>query len=156
MKKLFGILIFLFFVHLCIISPVFADPRMEINDNFCHFILDPTNTDNEVFVANCRAEITTIVPIPAAKGGLVTCENYIASGFGQVTKMIPQEAISLKPGETLRFTNVNSETPCTMVESNGRAYTSSNWESIIKVDNGKPKGFVKVTYRLFCRDGVQQ
>jgi hypothetical protein len=97
-----------------------------------------------------------IVPIPAAKGDLVTCENYIASGFGQVTKMIPQEAISLKPGETLRFTNVNSETPCTMVESNGRAYTSSNWESIIKVDNGKPKGFVKVTYRLFCRDGVQQ
>jgi len=31
-----------------------------------------------------------------------------------------------------------------MVESNSRAYTSSNWESIIKVDNGKPKGFVKI------------
>jgi hypothetical protein len=156
MKKLFSILIFLIFVHLCIISSVFADPRKEINDNFCHFILDPTNTDNEVFLANCRAEITTIVPIPAAKGDLVTCENYIASGFGQVTKMIPQGAISLKPGEILRFTNENSETPCTMVESNGRAYTSSNWESIIKVDNGKPKGFVKVIYRLFCRDGMQQ
>ena len=156
MKKLIGILMFFIFIHLCVVFPVSADPRMEINDNFCHFILDPTNTDNEVFLANCRAEITTIVPIPAAKGGLVTCENYIAGGFGQVTKMIPQEAISLKPGETLRFTNVNSETPCTMVESNGRAYTSSNWESIIKVDSGKPKGFVKVTYRLFCRDGVQQ
>ena len=156
MKKQLGILILLLFVHLCVVFPVFADPRMEINDNFCHFILDPANTDNEIFIANCRAEITTIVPPPASKENQVSCENYITSGYGQVAKMIPQEAISLKPGETLRFTNENSEAPCTMVESNGRAYTSNKWESIIKVENGKPKGFVKVTYRLFCRDGVQQ
>jgi hypothetical protein len=155
MNKMFGIIMFMIFVHLCIVIPVSADPRMEINDNFCHFILDPTDTDNEVFVANCRAEITTIVPTPAAKGDMVTCENYIASGFGQVTKMIPQGAIRLKPGETLKFTNENSGTPCTMVESNGRAYTSNSWESVIKVDNGKPKGFVKVHYMLYCRDGVQ-
>lgn len=155
MKKLCGILSFLIFAQLCVFLPVSADPRMEINDNFCHFILDPTNTDNEVFVANCRAEITTLVPLSAVRDSQVTCENYVASGYGQITKMIPQEAISLKPGETLRFTNENSDTPCTMVESNGRAYTSSNWESIIKVENGKPKGFVKVTYKLFCKDGRQ-
>lgn len=155
MKKLFAMLMFLSFFHLCIIFPAFGDPRMEINNNFCHFILDPTETDNEIFVANCRAEITTIVPLSVAKEGMVACENYMASGYGQVVKMIPKEAISLKPGETLRFTNEDSNAPCTMVESNGRAYTSRNWESVIKVENGKPKGFVKVTYRLFCRDGVQ-
>jgi hypothetical protein len=155
MKKLFGILIFFFFVHLCSVFPALADPRMEINDNFCHFILNPLETDNEVFVANCRAEITTIVPLPATRENQVACENYVASGYGQVIKMLPQQAIALKPGETLRFTNADSETPCTMVESNGRAYTSRNWESIIKVESGKPKGFVRVTYRLFCRDGVQ-
>jgi hypothetical protein len=77
MKKLVGMLMFLIFIHLCIVIPVSADPRMEINDNFCHFILDPTNTDNEVFVANCRDEITTIVPTPTAKENMVTCENYI-------------------------------------------------------------------------------
>jgi plastocyanin len=155
MRKLFGILLVLVFVHLFVIFPVSADPRMEINDNFCHFILDPCETDNEIFIANCRAEITTIVPPPAAKEGQVMCENYIASGYGQVVKMLPAEAIKVKPGETLRFTNQDSETPCTMVESNGRAYTSYNWESTVKVENGKPKGFVKVTYRLLCRDGHQ-
>ena len=90
---------------------------------------------------------------------LPPCISALYALFRPETNILfsyPQGAISLKPGETLRFTNENSETPCTMVESNGRAYTSSNWESIIKVDNGKPKGFVKVTYRLFCRDGVQQ
>ena len=156
MKKLFIMLMFLSFVHFCMILPVFADPRMEINDNFCHFILDPTETDNEIFAANCRAEVTTIVPSVTAKEGMVTCTNYVASGYGHVTRMIPKEAISIKPGETLRFTNEDSETPCTMVESNGRAYTSRNWESLIKVEKGKTKGFVKVTYTLFCRDGVQQ
>ena len=154
MKKIYIILFFLIFVQLCVVFPVSADPRMEINKNFCHFILDPTNTDNEVFVANCRAEITTNIPL-AAKEGQVACEGYVASGYGQVTRTIPQEAIPLKPGETLRFTNENSNVPCTMVESNGRAYTSNNWESVIKVEKGKPKGFVKVTYSLFCREGYQ-
>ena len=35
-----------------------ADPRMEINDNFCHCILDPIDTDNEVFIADCKPYIT--------------------------------------------------------------------------------------------------
>lgn len=86
MKKLYCILTFFIFIHLCIVFPVTADPRMEINDNFCHFILDPNDTDNGIFVANCRAEITTIVPAPAAKENQVSCENYIASGYGQVKK----------------------------------------------------------------------
>ena len=34
-----------------------ADPRMEISDNFCHCILDPIDTDNEVFVADCNPYI---------------------------------------------------------------------------------------------------
>jgi hypothetical protein len=38
---------------------------METNNNFCHFILDPDNTDHEVFLAGCNA-IITVAEKPAA------------------------------------------------------------------------------------------
>lgn len=44
MKKIYIILFFLIFVQLCVVFPVSADPRMEINKNFCHFILGACRT----------------------------------------------------------------------------------------------------------------
>jgi hypothetical protein len=133
---------------------VSADPRMETNSNFCHFILDPVNTDNEVFMAGCDSQITTIEVVPSGtKTNQVACENAAASGYGEVVKVIPSAASSLKPGQAARFTSEDSETPCTMVESNGRAYTSYNWQSIIRVEATNQRGFVKVFYRLLCQDG---
>jgi len=58
MKKLYGALFWIFFCLVCAVSHVSADPRMETNKNFCHFILDPTNTDNEVLAAGCNSTIT--------------------------------------------------------------------------------------------------
>lgn len=59
----------------------------------------------------------------------------------------------MSPGEILMFTSDNSEYPCTMVESNGRAYKSHKWQSIIEVKKPKHNGFVTVMYELFCQEG---
>ena len=139
-------------VCLVFASAVSADPRMETNNNFCHFILDPVNTDNEIFVAGCDSEITTIEAVPSASLQ-IKCENAVASGFGEVIKVVPQSAISIPPGRSVRFTSTDSATPCTMVESNGRAYTSYNWKSLISVESANRKGFVRVHYMLTCQDG---
>jgi hypothetical protein len=153
MKKPYIMLLFWIPVCLLVASAVSADPRMQTNDNFCHFILDPVNTDNEVFVAGCNSEITTVETVPSADLQ-IKCENAVASGFGEVTKVVPQSAILIPPGKTIRFTSDDSDTPCTMVESNGRAYTSHNWKSTISVESiMNRRGFVRVHYMLICQDG---
>lgn len=129
-----------------------ADPRMETNSNFCHFILDPQNTDNEVFVAGCDSEITTVEPQPAAAGPLA-CEYATASGYGEAIKVIPQAAIAIPPGSEVHLTSEDSETPCTMVESNGRAYQSRTWRSSISVERAQRRGYVRVRYSIFCQGG---
>ena len=158
MKKIFTVLFMVMFVYLCVAFPVSADPRMETNKNFCHFILDPANTDNEVFFAGCNSIITTLekietVGIVEPKPNVPEC-NYIASGFAKRSKQMPPEAAPLAPGTTLTLTSDDSTTPCTMVESNGTAYKSHNWTSTIKVGAVKKRsGLVTVTYELFCQDG---
>ena len=153
MKKPY-IIVLLVHVLFFIASSVSADPRMETNNNFCHFILDPIYTDNEVFVAGCDSEITTIETVPTVSIK-ISCENAVASGFGEAKKVVPQSAILLSPGQSVKFTSDDSDTPCTMVESNGRAYTSHNWQSTIQVEATNRKGFVRVHYMLFCKDGQQ-
>jgi len=43
-----------------------------------------------------------------------------------------------------------------MVESNGRAYKSYDWISVIRVYEPNEWGSVKVVYRLECFDGRVQ
>jgi hypothetical protein len=43
-----------------------------------------------------------------------------------------------------------------MVESNGRAYKSYNWLSVINVQEPSQAGIVKVVYKLQCFDGKVQ
>jgi hypothetical protein len=157
MKKIF--VLSLLVVPMCLLSAmnVSADPRMETNKNFCHFILDATNTDNEVFMAGCDSVITVDEKV-AEVGNIqmssnILC-NYVASGYGKVEKVIPLAIAPLPPGNTLVFTSDMSETPCTMVESNGRAYKSYNWKSTIKVQR-KNTNYVTVQYELTCQDGHQ-
>ena len=161
MKKLLFALSLVVPVFLFAAHNAWADPRMETNNNFCHFIMDPYNTDFEVFIAGCNAEITvaqkvTVAPKATTSGANQTeCENenYSASGYGKVEKVIPASAISIPPGKSLVFTNNSSNTPCTMVESNGREYRSNNWQSTIKVTRASQRGYVKVDYELYCWDG---
>jgi hypothetical protein len=176
MKKIFFIFLLLIFVQLSGDLTAFADPRMEINKNFCHFILDPNNTDNEVFMAGCNAEITVTENVATASqniktvpenikdiGSLISTaceENYVASGYSIVKKWIPVEAAPLLPTTSIVITSNDSEYPCTMVESNGRAYKSYKWRSTIKAGwvqiigrGADRREFVQITYELFCQDG---
>lgn len=157
MKKRIALLPLLIAVHLLAVATASADPRMETNNDFCHFILDPNNTDNEVFVADCGSVITTIEKIVSSGTAHIQCEenNRIASGYATVTRVVQQVASPISPGTTVTFTSGDSATPCTMVESNGRAYTSNKWRSTIKAGTASKKGLVTVQYELFCQDGAQ-
>jgi len=157
MKTRIVLLPVLIALHLLAVATASADPRMETNKDFCHFILDPNNTDNEVFAADCGSVITTIEKIVNSETVHIKCEenNRIASGYATVTRVVQQAASPILPGTTVIFTSGDSATPCTMVESNGRAYTSSKWQSTIKAGTATRKGFVTVQYELFCQEGEQ-
>ena len=157
MKKRFFLLLLLVTMHLILIAIASADPRMETNNNFCHFILNADNTDNEVFLAGCNSIITVVEKVAAAANMKINCteQNYVASGYATVTKEMPVAAAPLAPGTTLRFTSDDSVEPCTMVESNGRAYKSNKWKSSIKVGRANKNNIVTVHYELFCQDGQQ-
>ena len=155
MKRTFMCFFLVVSAYLPAALAVFADPRMETNKNFCHFILDPDNTDNEIFMAGCNSVITVVEKAANASYAQGQCsDNAVAIGYGTVKKVVPLEMAPLPTGETSVLTSGMSDTPCTMVESNGRAYTSKTWQSSIKVDPGK-KGYVTVSYELFCQEGYQ-
>ena len=130
---------------------------METNKNFCHFILNAGDTDNEVFLAGCNSVITVVEKVAAAGSATVQCEenNYMANGYGTATKIVPQAAAPIPPGTTLKFTNTDTDTPCTMVESNGRQYRSTKWQSITRVSQAVRKNPVTVYYEIICQEGVQ-
>ena len=156
MKKL-SVFLLLISVHIVFAVTASADPRMETNDNFCHFILNAQNTDNEVFLAGCDSVITVVEKVASAGQVTVNCEdnNLMANGYAAVTKVVPQAAAPIPPGTTLKFTSNDSETPCTMVESNGRQYRSHKWQSIIRVSSAVRKNPVIVYYEIICQEGVQ-
>jgi hypothetical protein len=165
MKKFRSLVVLLAVSFLLMPFNAFADPRMETTKNFCHFILSPDNTDNEVFIAGCDSSIVTVVKevtqeLGADKAGSgkpnVACTNTVAYGYGTVTKEIPQVLVPIPVGTTLTYTSNDSATPCTMVESNDRSYVSSVWESRIKVAKSSTRGFVKVVYQLYCGEGTVQ
>jgi hypothetical protein len=157
MKRI-SVLLFIFVTaHMLFAFTAFADPRMETNNNFCHFILNADNTVNEVFLAGCDAVITVVEKVAAAVNTQTNCteQNYVASGYAVVTKEMPLAAALLAPNNTLRFTSNDSAVPCTMVESNGRAYKSNKWRSSIKLGRPNRNSIVTVYYELFCQDGQQ-
>jgi hypothetical protein len=156
MKKVF-VFILIILVYAVFAVTASADPRMETNDNFCHFILNAGNTDNEIFLAGCDSVITVVEKVAAAGQATANCEesNFMANGYGTAIKIVPQSAAPIPPGTTLKFTNADSETPCTMVESNGRQYRSHKWQSIIRVSQAVRKNPVTVSYEISCQEGVQ-
>lgn len=180
MKRILACLLFVFSLHLLVALTAYADPRMETNKNFCHFILEAVNTDHEVFLAGCDSTITVAIVTPTAGSPEVQCEdqNRVASGYAAATKVMPAAAAPL-PAGTLTITSNDCDTPCTMVESNGRAYRSTSWQSVITVtaiaaatpatpNTPNPRrirpttaavadapAMVTVQYELSCTDGHQ-
>ena len=148
-----------------------ADPRMEISDNFCHCILDPIDTDNEVFIADCQPFVTVekspennMEPEENVESeentedekyleNEIHCDGYTAKGYAKVARRAPEVAAPLLAGQARIITSEDSKTPCVMVDSNGREYKSRNWVSSIKVSRPNKNGLVWVVYELICLDG---
>lgn len=157
MKKIAAVFLLLA-VPLLFTAVAQADPRMETNNNFCHFILDPENGDNEVFLADCAAVITVteiVDPdqpqVSVAPGEQSECnDNYRATGYGEASKRVPALVAPIPPGETLVFTSRDSEYDCYMKESNNRTYRSEKWISRISVSERDAEGFVTVSYGIMC------
>ncbi len=142
MKRLL-IIFFIAVAPILIANNAIADPRMETNDNFCHFILDADNTDNEVFQAGCDSSIAV--------------EDEVATGQAYIKFRIDHRASPIPVGTELVLTNEDSNSPCNMVDSNNTQYASNRWESRIKVGKHvKHNGLVFITYRLVCYEGQQQ
>jgi len=148
-----------------------ADPRMEIRDNFCHCILDPIDTDNEVFIADCDPVITVEkdpetlsltaeenIDTETSLQVEPTCEGYVATGYFKVTRKMRESAAPIPAGESRVFNGSDyPETRCVMVESNNdRTYKSNDWKSILRVKQPNQWGIVKVIYELTCYDGRTQ
>ncbi len=136
---------------LLLAAPALADPRMETNDDFCHFIEDVGNTDNEAFLADCGSTI------------VVDDDAGTATGFAKLVRRLPRGMV-----ESVTFTNEDGGGACTMVESNGTEYASNQWISKIRVIRSwgrKNENFAKhpfwsrlvtVIFELHCLDGARQ
>jgi hypothetical protein len=152
-RRVAFLIAFAVFLQTVVTLPALADPRMEIKANFCHFILDPYDTDIEAFVSGCEAVITVTETMETQNAEGMRCEKYSANGYAKVVKTVPWVAAPLAPGENVSFTIEESDTPCVMVESNGRKYKSYLWTSSIIVSETDENGMVTVVYELFCLQG---
>jgi hypothetical protein len=152
MKRLVVLSLLLVLVHFLVVFDASADPRMEINDDFCHFILDPLDTDNEVFVADCGCKITVAENLAGSGNQIIECGEYMASGYAKVKMRMP-EAAAPPP---VSFTYADTGTPSNMVDSNGIQYESYNWKSTIQVRPLNRDGYVRVIYTLDCRSNRER
>lgn len=131
---------------------VYADPRMETNDNFCHFVHNNVDDDDETFAAGCDS--------------VISVEQGSANGHGRVVKQLPVGFLNFD----VPVSESNLTAPqytCTMVESNGTAYASNEWVSTItatpKYDYRHRKSSRKwhrevvgytVVYEVTCKNGA--
>ena len=90
-----------------------ADQRMETVGGFCHFVINPDNEDNEIFVSNCVSSIV---------------QNNNRTGTGWVLKKVKYPGILL-PVSNLMLTGAETGINCVMVDSNGTTYVTQDWIS---------------------------
>jgi hypothetical protein len=131
--KIIAALYFCLFVMIAVSA--YADPRMEVNDTFNHVILETGNTDNEAFIANTDPNIIV--------------QNGVAWGFVDNFAKNPKFK-DVFPGDFTKFSSGEGGAPCTMVESNGTEYVSSDWTQLVRRHNNV------IYYRLECRNGIKK
>jgi hypothetical protein len=138
-------------------TSVIADQRFETNNGFCHFVLNPSNADNEVFFSNCRNSIV---------------QNNDGTGTGTTYIKVQFPVGGAPISESLALTGDETGIACNMVDSNGTQYTTNDWTSeyIFVKNRRKGKGNYArfkhrwhdkkkadtVIFSLICRNGQQQ
>ncbi len=124
-----------------------ADYRMENNQDtkFTHFVFDDNDTDNEYF-SPTEPGITVIDGVASGYA------HEVIRGAAKIKALIPEGGQIMGGGKRgFIFTSEDSDNTCTMVETNGTAYVSNDWESEIIVHNKN-----KATLTLTCRNGVEE
>jgi hypothetical protein len=144
MKKLF---VFVLVVFLPVV--VWADPRMETADNFCHFIHNNTNADDESFVADCGSQISVNDTTGVAQGFAYVVRDHVPVGFDEVTTLF-------RRGRNKSGVVITSEdypdVACALVDSNGTQYNSNNWVNRISFKARRGRHVGTVVYQLHCID----
>lgn len=117
-----------------------ADLRMEVDGDFTHFVIDPDETDNEYYAGGSGPNIWT-----DGAGN--------ANGYSRVERQMPCGFVAFEDNPW-NLTYQNAELTCTMVESNGTAYTSDTW--VRNMSKGQEVGgLCAYEFELACFDGVQ-
>lgn len=135
------------FVGFLLIGMVSADPRIEVNDNFCHVPYDEQNDDNESFLAGCN--------------GRVTVTNGVADGIGVVKESwvpvasVPVEINEKKRSGEVRLSGPTTPFTCVLVDSNGTQYETAVWSVRTFVRRHRKSSIGRATYEIFCWDAVQ-
>lgn len=134
-----AIAVFLFV--LLSVGLVSADPQMNTEEGYCHFVKEAANTNNETFVGSCVSSIDV--------------DNGVASGYVKVYEWLPKKVSESRYAEyftskgIIKVTSDESDTPCALVVD-GNNYASNDWVSITRVKRGI------VIHELTCDNGAQQ
>jgi hypothetical protein len=127
-----------------------ADQRFETVGGFCHFVTPEgfatANDDNEVFFANCENSIR---------------QNNDATGSGSTLVEVDYPLGALPFTGKFAYSGAETGIDCVMVDSNGTAYVTQDWDSVYeskikyhKKTNEPQKAEIK--YSITCRNGAQQ
>lgn len=142
----------IFFVFMLIVflpAMVWADPRMETADNFCHFIHNNTNSDDESFIADCGSQISVNDTTGVAQGYAYVVRDHVPVGFDEVTTLLSRG----RKTEVVITSVDYPDVPCALVDSNGTQYSSTKWVNRIVFKAKSGKRFGTVVYQLHCIDG---
>lgn len=172
MKKVFAMM--MLFLFLCA-SFAYADPRMETTDNFCHWIHNTINSDDETFVADCGSQISVLQEEGAgiAQGFARVVRSEVPVDFDEVTTALsimekPKDEeekgeaanVAKKPHPLKQSLVITSEDfpgqACVMVDSNETQYNSNQWVNTITLQLKHRWAEVgTLTYILRCIDGAE-
>ena len=124
---------------------------METTDNFCHFIHNNTNADDESFIADCGSHISVNDTTGVAQGYAYVVRERLPVGFDEMTTLLG------KGNKTqVVITSADySDVPCALVDSNGTQYNSTTWVNRIFFKAKKGRHFGTVVYQLHCIDARQ-
>ena len=136
---------------------LYADPRMDTDEGYCHFVLNNANQagDNESFMSNAESAIAVDNNNTVANG---YCTAEVKSAPAQV---VPGALDAIQGGNVagkVRLTNADFvDLPCAMVESNGTTYNAARWISLIRWERSsvRREREINVDYSLRCFRGRQ-
>jgi hypothetical protein len=140
--------IFVCLLVLLLPAIVWADPRMETTDNFCHFIHNTTNADDESFIADCGSQISVNDTTGVAQGYAYVVRNHVPVGFDEVTTLFSQG----RKAEVVITSEDFQGLACALVDSNETQYNSTKWINRIFFKANRGRRFGTVVYQLHCID----